>query len=248
MKVLELFSGTGSVGKVCKELGYEVVSLDLKGADINTNILDWDYTQFNVGEFDIIWASPPCDTFSALRRTWLGRKLKCHNGQVCTLELLQKDIDEMGVPILRKAEEIIDYFKPKLWFIENPQTGRMKEYIHKPHYDVDYCKYADWGYKKRTRIWTNQTNFEPKLCKNDCNNLLINGRTHKCNFGGNKMIMDGDKIVKVNSLEKKEKYKEYENIQPCIGGGQSRNKRYRIPPQLIRELLWAPAGVTGASP
>jgi len=26
MKVLELFSGTGSVGKVCKELGYSVVS------------------------------------------------------------------------------------------------------------------------------------------------------------------------------------------------------------------------------
>ena len=30
MKLLELFSGTGSVGKVAKELGYDVVSLDLK--------------------------------------------------------------------------------------------------------------------------------------------------------------------------------------------------------------------------
>ena len=39
MKLLELFSGTGSVGKVAKELGYDVVSLDLKDANINTDIL-----------------------------------------------------------------------------------------------------------------------------------------------------------------------------------------------------------------
>ena len=39
MKLFELFSGTGSGGKVAKELGYEVVSLDLKNADINADNL-----------------------------------------------------------------------------------------------------------------------------------------------------------------------------------------------------------------
>jgi hypothetical protein len=24
-----------------------------------------------------------------------------------------------------------------------------------PYTDVDYCRYSEWGYKKRTRIWTN---------------------------------------------------------------------------------------------
>ena len=55
MKVLELFSGTGSVGKIAKELGWEVVSLDLKNADIETNILDWDYKIYQPEEFDIIF-------------------------------------------------------------------------------------------------------------------------------------------------------------------------------------------------
>ena len=56
VKVLELFSGTQSVGKVAKSLGYEVVSLDLQGADINIDIMDWDYkSAYKPGDFDIVW-------------------------------------------------------------------------------------------------------------------------------------------------------------------------------------------------
>jgi len=235
MRVLELFSGTGSVGKMCKELGWEVISLDLKEADINTNILQWDYTQFPEGHFDLIWASPPCDTFSALRRTWIGRKLKCHGGEVCTPELLQHDIDAIGLPILRKTEEIIDYFKPKYYFIENPQTGNMKRYLtHRPHYDVDYCKYSDWGYQKRTRIWTNLNGFVPKVCNKDCCNIQDN--KHRINFGGSKIVKDGDKIIKVKSAENRKKYKDFENLQRKEDRN-SKNERYRIPPQLILELF-----------
>ena len=48
-KLLELFSGTGSVGKVATLLGYDVVSVDLKNADINADILTWDYKQYDMG-------------------------------------------------------------------------------------------------------------------------------------------------------------------------------------------------------
>ena len=41
--LLELFSGTGSVGKVAELLGYSGVSLDLKDAKINADILEWDF-------------------------------------------------------------------------------------------------------------------------------------------------------------------------------------------------------------
>lgn len=163
MRVLELFSGTGSVGKVCKEKDWEVISLDLKNADINCNILDWDYTVYPPGHFDIIWASPPCDTFSTLRRSWIGRKLKVFGDNIVTAEMLDNDMEENGLPILNRTIEIIDYFNPKFYFIENPKTGKMKNYIKLPFYDVDYCRYG-LEYKKSTRIWTNSTTFIPRVC------------------------------------------------------------------------------------
>jgi adenine-specific DNA methylase len=54
IKLLELFSGTGSVGKVAKELGFDVVSSGLKDANINTDILRWNYKVFKQNEFNII--------------------------------------------------------------------------------------------------------------------------------------------------------------------------------------------------
>ena len=48
--MLELFSGTGSVGQVAKELGYDVVSLDRDlEAHIQIDIMDWDYTDLPHG-------------------------------------------------------------------------------------------------------------------------------------------------------------------------------------------------------
>tara|TARA_R110000796_G_scaffold214969_1_gene330982 strand:+ start:607 stop:1242 length:636 start_codon:yes stop_codon:yes gene_type:complete len=184
MKVLDLFSGTHSVGKVCEELGYEVVSLDLTKADYNVDIMDFDYkSKFKPKEFDIVWASPPCVTFSVARLCWLGQKTKYFGDKIITREMLENDMNECGLPILRKAEEIIKYLEPELYFIENPKTGRMKEFMeHHPHYDVDYCMYSNWGYKKSTRIWTNKVGFKPLLCNKKCGNMS-DGK-HNTQLGG----------------------------------------------------------------
>ena len=58
MKLLELFSGTGSVGAVAKDLGYSVVSLDLKNADINCDILNWDYKKYALDIFNLFGVAP----------------------------------------------------------------------------------------------------------------------------------------------------------------------------------------------
>lgn len=68
--------------------------------------------------------------------------------------------------------------------MENPQTGLLKDQdvvFGIPYYDVDYCMYSDFGYKKRTRIWTTKDDFNPKLCNKKCGNM--EGLKHKKSCG-----------------------------------------------------------------
>ena len=217
MNVLELFSGTGSVGKCCKEIGYEVVSVDLiLPADHQVNIMDFDYKQYPKDFFDIVWASPPCTNYSKLQDCWLGRKRK---GVVYTREIQEKEMEEDDKLVL-KTLEIINYFNPQLWFIENPGSSKMKDRPFMkdlPFYLVDYCMYSDWGYKKRTRIWTNKKDWENKLCNGKCGNMV--GSLHKTNLG------NADRIKREN-LENVNKYNE-----------TSQQDRYRIPEDLIYSLF-----------
>ena len=242
MNVLELYSGTGSVNKICEELGWDCLSLDKDlPADINIDILEWNYKEYPPHTFDIIWASPPCELWSRLQNTWIGRKRK--DGTIMTAEIITERINKYGKPLVDKTLEIIDYFKPKYYFIENPATSRMKDYIKLPNYVVSYCKYADWGYRKDTRIWTNIKGFIPKKCQNDCNSIIK--KQHKNVLGNGYEIINGKKVL-CNTKEKRDKIRKAHKLtadgegdkrRKDIGKGTNRIDRYRIPPELIRELF-----------
>jgi hypothetical protein len=100
--------------------------------------LAWEYKNYPSDHFDFIWASPPCTEYSKAR----------------TRAKRPRDFEGADA-IVRKTLEIIEFFKPALWLIENPQTGYLKnrEIMREiPWRDVTYCKYG-FPYKKQTRLW-----------------------------------------------------------------------------------------------
>lgn len=238
VRVLELFSGTGSIGKVCNERKWDVVSLDRDlDADIQEDIMTWDYKKnYKPGDFDIITASPVCLWWSKCRNSWIGRKIKMHGDTIITKEILQEDINKYGKPMVDKVREIIDYFKPKYYWIENPYTGRMKEYITDlPFYVVDYCKYSNWGYQKRTIIWTNIEGFKPKVCRKDCNKIEQN--KHLINLGSQIYInKQTGKVVSFTNAKKRLELNKNRDLYEKISIVTTKYDRYRIPFKLIREL------------
>jgi site-specific DNA-cytosine methylase len=169
MKTLELFSGTQSFSKAAE--GHDTTTVDilpLFNPDIVANILHWDYRVYPPGHFDVIWASPPCTEYS-----------KAKTRGVRNLELADS--------LVRKTLEIIDYFQPRIWFIENVGTGMLVKRMDdiRPglsKYFVDYCAYGK-PYRKRTVIWSNIP-LQMRLCGGSgiCTQMIGN-RRHKGSCG-----------------------------------------------------------------
>ncbi len=166
MKLLELFSGTCSVGMPWREAGHEVLSLDIDGRynpEIVCDILHWSYCKCEVP--DVIWASVPCEQYSRARTT--GRRPRNF---------------ELADSLVAKASEIIQYFLRSnpalLWFIENPDSSLLwrrdvaSEFA--PYVRLDYCQYGT-AYRKRTRVATNVVWVPRPLCDQACH-ACVDGR------------------------------------------------------------------------
>lgn len=163
MKLLELFAGSRSIGKVAKELGYQVFSSDIEqfgDIDYIVDILEFDISEVPFKP-NIIWASPPCTGFSvaAIGHHWTGGK---------GAYIPKTEIAKLGIKIVEKTLEIIEYFNPQYYFIENPRGLLRKMAFMKDlkRHTVTYCQYGD-DRMKPTDIWTNNNKWQSRpMCKN----------------------------------------------------------------------------------
>ena len=147
VKVLELFAGSRSIGKAAESLGYKVYSSDLnefEGIDYPTDILDFDTTKVPFKP-DIIWASPPCTTYSIAAIS----HHRPHNKPLSDFAIKSDNM-------VKKTISIIKELNPKYWYIENPRGMlRKQSFMQKlTRTTVWYCTYGDKR-AKPTDIWIN---------------------------------------------------------------------------------------------
>ncbi len=169
MKLLELFAGSRSIGKVADSQGHESFSSDIEpfeGIDYVANILEFDLSKVPWVP-DMVWGSSPCTAFSvaSIGKHWTGGK---------GAYIPKSDDARLGIQLAQKTIEIIDHFKqlnPNLvWYMENPrgvlrQMPFMKELPIR--HTICYCQYYD-SRMKPTDIFTNNNMWIPRpMCRNN---------------------------------------------------------------------------------
>jgi len=156
MKTIDLFCGTKSFSKVASARGHSTFTVDNDNQfnpDLCVDILDLT----SLPESDVIWASPPCTTFSvaSIGRHWYKNYIP------------KSEEAKIGLAILEKTMKLIEEANPKYWFVENPRGMMRKTAIMQKYrrLTVTYCQYGDTRMKP-TDIWTNcDIKFKPP-CKN----------------------------------------------------------------------------------
>ena len=95
-------------------MGFQVISLDISKVGDPTLVQDiaqWDYTTYPPRYFRLIAAGIPCTEYS--RAKTIGNR-----------DLQQAD------EIALRTLEIIQYFQPEIWWIENPRGDAKRSRLH----------------------------------------------------------------------------------------------------------------------
>jgi len=164
MKVLELFAGSCSFSNVAATYGFKTYTTDHWQYDTKIDQIV-DIFNFNINKVpfkpDIIWASPPCTTFSiaSCGKHWTAPD-KLGNREPKT------EAAETGLLMLEQTIWIMSNLQPKYYFIENPRglMRKMPQVQYLPRYTVSYCQYGDTS----QLIFGLILNLMPRCVKMEC--------------------------------------------------------------------------------
>ena len=173
-KLLELFSGTKSVSRVARSLGWDCVSLDIcprHSPDLCLSILDFDQTAWPRDAFDFVWASPPCESYSKARTRGRGAN-----------PITREEDMVAADTIVRKMRAVLEWFQAP-YCVENPHTSRLwlrevSRGLRERSVLVSYCQYEGYFYRKTTRLAVSFAIVLP-VCPGVGRCAKMNGKFHK---------------------------------------------------------------------
>ena len=152
MKVLELFAGSRSIGKVCDELGHNCFSVDNKPFDGINLVKDIEHLTEQDIQFvpDMVWVGTPCTTYSLA-----GISHHRHEDTTPKTDFAFK-CDSMNIHVLKLIRFWLDINPDMIWYIENPRAVLRKMWFMQGlnRTTVTYCSYGDTRMKP-TDIWSN---------------------------------------------------------------------------------------------
>jgi len=210
--LLSLFDYTGNWAGHYTDAGWDVYMVDVKHENDPlawlTDVYDFDSCEFmnELGVFpDGILCAPPCTDFASSGARWWSQKDKS--------KATDKSLD-----LIIQTLEMIDYYKPDFWVLENP-VGRLNKLIPEDHGSFwggvklgrpqyfNPCDYA--GYLDLT---SDDLMYLDDIDKKNGKNITYNEWEHiiKCNAYTKKTGLWGE----FNMPEKKP-------IKPVKAGGQT---------------------------
>ncbi|MHA1661889.1 MAG: DNA cytosine methyltransferase [Candidatus Thorarchaeota archaeon] len=140
--VLSLFDYTGNWAKPYKEQGHTIIQVDIK---LGTDIFSFNYK--GIDKPQVILMAPPCTHFSVSgAQYWKA-----------------KDVDgrtQEALSLVEKGMEIINYFQPSVWALENP-VGRLNKLA------PGLAEFGPWYFQpwEFGDAWTKKTGLWGKFIK-----------------------------------------------------------------------------------